>query len=100
MGFRGEALASIAAMCRVELLTRAAEEEVGTLYTISGGEEESLEDAGCPVGTTITIRDVFFNTPARMRSDQTEVLEKGCFRGEQRSRSGRKSCAWISGSRV
>ena len=75
MGFRGEALASIAAMCRVELLTRAAEEEVGTLYTISGGEEESLEDAGCPVGTTITIRDVFFNTPARMKFLKKDVSE-------------------------
>lgn len=75
MGFRGEALASIAAMCRVELLTRTAEEETGTLYTISGGEAECLEDAGCPVGTTITIRDVFFNTPARMKFLKKDVSE-------------------------
>ncbi len=75
MGFRGEALASIAAMCRVELLTRTAGEETGTLYAISGGDEERIEDAGCPVGTTITIRDVFFNTPARMKFLKKDVSE-------------------------
>ncbi|MEM1483541.1 DNA mismatch repair endonuclease MutL [Oscillospiraceae bacterium PP1C4] len=67
MGFRGEALASIAAMCRVEVLSRTKEDIAGTLYAISGGEEECLEDAGCPVGTTFSVRDVFFNTPARMK---------------------------------
>lgn len=75
MGFRGEALASIAAMCRVELLTRTAAELAGTRYAISGGEGEVLEDAGCPVGTTITIRDVFYNTPARMKFLKRDVTE-------------------------
>lgn len=75
MGFRGEALASIAAMCRVELLTRTAAELAGTRYAVSGGEGEVLEDAGCPVGTTITIRDVFYNTPARMKFLKKDVTE-------------------------
>lgn len=75
MGFRGEALASIAAMSRVELLTRTAGELAGTRYAVSGGEEEALEDAGCPVGTTITIRDVFYNTPARMKFLKKDVTE-------------------------
>ena len=75
MGFRGEALASIAAMCRVELLTRTAEEIAGTRYAISGGEPGELSDAGCPTGTTITVRDVFFNTPARMKFLKKDVSE-------------------------
>lgn len=75
MGFRGEALASIAAMSRVELLTRTAEEVAGTRYTISGGEPGELADAGCPVGTTITVRDVFYNTPARMKFLKKDVAE-------------------------
>lgn len=75
MGFRGEALASVAAMSRVEVLTRTADEVAGTHYCIAGGEEQSLEDAGCPVGTTLTIRDVFYNTPARMKFLKKDVTE-------------------------
>jgi DNA mismatch repair protein MutL len=72
----------------VELLTRTRDEVAGTFYSIAGGEEERLEDAGCPVGTTITVRDVFYNTPARMKflkKDVSEgnsvaaVVEKGRF---------------------
>lgn len=76
LGFRGEALASIAAVSRVELLTRTAEELEGTRYVIEGGDEQFCEDAGCPAGTTIVIRDIFYNTPARMKflkKDQTEA---------------------------
>ncbi len=75
MGFRGEALASIAAMCRVELLTRTAEEMAGTRCLIEGGEQISLEDTGCPVGTTMIVRDVFYNTPARMKFLKKDVTE-------------------------
>ena len=75
MGFRGEALASIAAMCRVDLLTRTKDEVAGTHYAIAGGEEQICEDAGCPVGTTITVRDVFYNTPARMKFLKKDVSE-------------------------
>ncbi len=75
LGFRGEALASIAAMSRVELLSKTAGEEEGSLYRIEGGEELSLEPAGCPVGTVLTIRDVFYNTPARMKFLKKDVGE-------------------------
>ena len=67
LGFRGEALASIAAVSNVEVLTRTLEEETGTRYCISAGEETLVDDAGCPLGTTIVVRDLFFNTPARMK---------------------------------
>ena len=75
LGFRGEALASIAAVSKVELLTRTKDEQYGTHYVIEGGQETVLEDSGCPVGTTVIIRDLFYNTPARMKflkKDSTE----------------------------
>lgn len=67
LGFRGEAMASISAVSKVELLTKAENEEIGTRYEIAGGEELEFDDAGCPNGTTIVVRDIFFNTPARMK---------------------------------
>ena len=75
LGFRGEALASICAVGRVELLTRTREETMGTRYQIAGGEGGEPEDAGCPAGTTIIVRDLFYNVPARMKflkKDSTE----------------------------
>lgn len=75
LGFRGEALASIAAMARVNLLTRTAEEELGTSCRIEGGDMQPPEDAGCPVGTTLLVRDLFFNTPARMKFLKKDVVE-------------------------
>ena len=75
LGFRGEALASVAAVSRVELMTKTAEEFVGTRAVLEGGEVLSVEDAGCPNGTTLLIRDLFYNTPARMKflkSDRAE----------------------------
>ena len=75
LGFRGEALPSIAAVSKVYLLTRTAEEAVGAAYTIEGGQEISLEDAGCPVGTTVVVRDLFYNTPARMKFLKKDVTE-------------------------
>lgn len=66
MGFRGEALASIAAVSKVELLTKTKEDDFGTSLIIEGGEIISESEAGCPDGTTIVIKDLFFNTPARM----------------------------------
>jgi DNA mismatch repair protein MutL len=76
LGFRGEALPSIASVSRLTLETRAAEDDAGTLVEIAGGNILRVEDAGLPVGTTITIRDLFFNTPARrkfLKSEQTEL---------------------------
>lgn len=75
LGFRGEALASVAAVARVEVLTKTKDEENGTRYVISGGEEEYLDDAGCPDGTTIIIRDLFYNTPARMKFLKKDATE-------------------------
>jgi DNA mismatch repair protein MutL len=76
LGFRGEALPSIASVSRLTLETRAGEEDAGTILEINGGHIQRVEPAGLPVGTTITIRDLFYNTPARrkfLRSEQTEL---------------------------
>ena len=75
LGFRGEALASIAAVSKVEIMTKTPEEFAGTRMVLEGGDPVSLDDAGCPVGTTIIVRDLFYNTPARMKflkSDRSE----------------------------
>lgn len=77
LGFRGEALASVAAVSEVETLTKTADEDVGTRYVIAGGEEKELEDAGCPDGTTIIIRNLFYNTPARMKFLKKDATEGG-----------------------
>ena len=75
LGFRGEALSSIAAVSQTELITKTADELIGTRYCVSGGNEESIEEIGAPTGTTIIVRDLFFNTPARkkfLKTPQTE----------------------------
>lgn len=81
LGFRGEALASIAAVSNVEVLTRTTEEETGTRYCISAGEETLVDDAGCPLETTIVVRDLFFNTPARMKFLKKDVSEANAVAG-------------------
>ena len=75
LGFRGEALASAAAVARVEVLTKRPEDDLGTAYKISGGEEELHEQTGCPDGTTIILRDLFYNTPARLKFLKKDVTE-------------------------
>lgn len=75
LGFRGEAMASISAVSKVELLTKSENEEIGIRYEIAGGEELEFDDAGCPNGTTIVVRDIFFNTPARMKFLKKDVTE-------------------------
>ena len=75
LGFRGEALAAVSAVAVVELLTCTENEPVGTRYVIAGGEEQEISDAGCPKGTTIVVRDLFYNTPARMKFLKTDVAE-------------------------
>jgi DNA mismatch repair protein MutL len=75
LGFRGEALAAIAAVSRIELLTRERGADEGVLLVIEAGEVTKSSPAGCPEGTTIIVRDLFFNTPARlkfMKSDRAE----------------------------
>ena len=75
LGFRGEALASIAAVSKVELMTRTAGELSGSRITLEGGEITSQGDAGCPTGTTVIVRELFFNTPARMKFLKKDVSE-------------------------
>ena len=76
LGFRGEALAAIASISRFSLTTRTADQLEGTLIRVEGGKIITCEEAGCPVGTQIEIRDLFFNVPARrkfLRAEQTEL---------------------------
>lgn len=80
MGFRGEALAAIAAVCQVELLTRTAEQEVGTELIIEGTRVKSQTPIACPVGTTLKAKNIFYNTPGRRkhleaRKEATELNE-------------------------
>lgn len=81
LGFRGEAMASISAVAKVELLTRVSGEELGTRYEIHGGREMDFVDAGCPEGTTIVVRDIFFNVPARMKFLKKDVTEGNSVQG-------------------
>jgi DNA mismatch repair protein MutL len=75
LGFRGEALASISAVSRLQVITKNENEDTGSCYEIEGGEEISLEDAGCPTGTTFVIRDLFYNIPARSKFLKKDVAE-------------------------
>jgi DNA mismatch repair protein MutL len=75
LGFRGEALPSIASVCRLHLETRASDEESGTVVEINGGKIFKVEEAGLPTGTSLTIRDLFFNTPARKKFLKAESTE-------------------------
>lgn len=77
LGFRGEALSSIAAVSKVELCTKTSDSMTGTIYKISGGKEISIEDAGLPDGTTVIVRDLFYNTPARLKFLKTAQTEAG-----------------------
>ncbi len=75
LGFRGEALAATSAVSRVELFTKTTDEDFGTHYKIEGGEEILNEEVGCPDGTTLIVRDLFYNTPARMKFLKKDVSE-------------------------
>ncbi|MCR5451927.1 MAG: DNA mismatch repair endonuclease MutL [Lachnospiraceae bacterium] len=75
LGFRGEALSSIAAVSKVELYTKAKEEAIGSLYTIEGGREIELIDTGAPDGSTFFIRSIFYNTPARRKFLKSPMTE-------------------------
>lgn len=81
LGFRGEALASVSAVANVEVMTKTSEEEIGTRYLIECGEEVLLDDAGCPEGTTIVVRDLFCKTPARMKFLKKDVTEANAVSG-------------------
>lgn len=77
LGFRGEALSSIAAVAQVEIMTKTKEELIGTRYVIEGAVEKEFTEIGIPVGTTIIVRNVFFNTPARRKFLKTSATEGG-----------------------
>lgn len=75
LGFRGEALASISAVAKVEVLSKMLNEEYGTHYVIEGSEEKLCEKSGCPDGTTFIVRDVFYNVPARLKFLKKDTSE-------------------------
>ncbi len=77
LGFRGEALSSISAVSKVEMLTKRADDFLGSRYVIEGGEVKSFEEAGCPDGTTFIVRDIFYNTPARRKFLKSGATEAG-----------------------
>lgn len=77
LGFRGEALSSIASVAQVELITKTPTALNGFRYLIEGGEEKSLEEIGCPGGTTIIVRNIFYNTPARRKFLKSAMTEAG-----------------------
>lgn len=77
LGFRGEALSSIAVISKVELLTKTKDSFTGTRYVIEGGEEVAVEDVGCPEGTTFLVKDIFYNTPARRKFLKSATTETG-----------------------
>ena len=85
LGFRGEALAAISAVSRIELLTRTAEEDLGAALSLEGGAVVHREEAGCPQGTTMVVRDLFYNTPARLKFLKKDAAEgAACFAMVQR----------------
>ncbi len=77
MGFRGEALASIAAISRVELISKTEEASIGYKIIVEGGKIISKEEIGCPKGTTITVENLFFNTPVRYKFLKKDFTEAG-----------------------
>lgn len=77
LGFRGEALSSISAVSQMEVITKAPEDFMGVRYVIEGGQEKTLEDVGAPNGTTMLVRNLFFNTPARKKFLKTAMTEGG-----------------------
>ena len=77
LGFRGEALSSISSVAQVDLITKTEDELVGTRYCINGGEEAAFEDIGAPKGTTLIVRNLFYNTPARKKFLKTAQTEAG-----------------------
>ncbi len=94
LGFRGEALSSIAAVSRVELITKTSDAMTGMRYRIEGGTEVDMEVIGCPTGTTFIVKNLFYNTPARqkfLKSPQTE----GSYIGDLIERIGFISSKYI-----
>lgn len=81
LGFRGEALASISAVAKVELITKTQTQQLGTRIVMQGGEQILLDDAGCPQGTTVIVRDLFYNVPARLKFLKKDFTEGNAVQG-------------------
>lgn len=81
LGFRGEALASISAVAKVEMITKTAGQELGSRIVVQGGEQLLLDDAGCAQGTTIVVRDLFYNVPARLKFLKKDSSEGNAVQG-------------------
>ena len=81
LGFRGEALASIAAVSQLEMVTKTRDALMGTRYRIEGGDKKEIENVGCPDGTTFVVRNLFYNTPARLKFLKTSQTEAGYISG-------------------
>lgn len=81
LGFRGEALASVCAVSKTEIITKSPEEDMGTQFFVNGGSQGKLSDIGCCNGTTIFVRDLFYNTPARMKFLKKDTTESNCCAG-------------------
>ncbi len=81
LGFRGEALASIAAVAKVEMISKPQDAPMGARIVLHGGEQLSLEEAGCPDGTTLIVRDLFYNVPARLKFLKKDVTEGNAIQG-------------------
>ena len=75
MGFRGEALSSIAAVAKIEIITKTKDSMIGTRYALEGAEETAFEEVGAPDGTTFIVRNLFFNTPVRRKFLKTAMTE-------------------------
>ena len=99
MGFRGEALAAISAVSNIELRTRRRDDAEGTLVRLQAGDIKDMVPAGCPAGTSMIVRDLFFNTPARLKflkSDRSEA--SACPRPCAAPLGGRRSPSALSGT--
>lgn len=81
LGFRGEALASVAAVSQLEMITKVKSDDVGYRYQIDGGESKEIEQVGCPDGTTLIVRNLFYNTPARLKFLKSHQTEAGYISG-------------------
>ena len=81
LGFRGEALAAITSVSKLEIVTRRLEDEIGTRLYQEGGKILSVEDTGCPKGTTIVVKELFYNTPARMKFLKKDASEGAAVEG-------------------
>ena len=75
LGFRGEALAAISAVSRMDVMSRTPDSPIGASLSLEGGEAGAVEEAGCPLGTTMVVRDLFFNTPARLKFMKKDAAE-------------------------